>query len=107
MYPVQSPKAQHRAYLTHGGVGAGTVFERQRMANTQRLDVAQKAAFEYQMPEEVVRQREALRRQQKGTNIVEARIQEAMVEGVFDNLRGKGKPLPVTWMCNLNGNSDG
>lgn len=35
------------------------------------------------------------RREQERADLVERRIQEAMANGEFDNLRGKGKPLPM------------
>mmetsp|Transcript_76730 Transcript_76730/g.152109 ORF Transcript_76730/g.152109 Transcript_76730/m.152109 type:complete len:82 (+) Transcript_76730:312-557(+) len=48
------------------------------------------------MPEEAKRQREHERRSRarlREHDVIENRIQEAMVAGAFDNLPGAGKPL--------------
>lgn len=37
--------------------------------------------------------------------IVESRIQEAMAEGLFDNLRGTGKPLPPSYFAEAAGDN--
>ncbi len=92
------PGMAHRPYLTHKGVGAGTIFERQRAAQRQRLAVAQESAFSYRMPEDARKQREHERRsraRQRGHDVIENRIQEAMAEGAFDDLSGAGRPLPL------------
>ncbi|KAG8458265.1 hypothetical protein KFE25_001557 [Diacronema lutheri] len=93
--PPKGPFMQHRKYLTHRGVGDGTVFARDAMAARQRLEGAQEGAYDYRLPAAVKAQRDALERQRKhGGNLVEEAIMRAIADGHFDNLEGRGKPLP-------------
>ena len=90
--------AAHRRFLTHRGVGEGTVYQRAAAAQKQRLEEATEAAFVYALPEEAKRAREDARRsraRRREHDVVESRIEEAMASGVFDDLPGAGKPLPV------------
>lgn len=48
---------------------------------------------EHQLPEEAQQQSTPAQREQERADLIEQRIQEAMANGEFDNLRGKGKPL--------------
>ncbi|MFN8455388.1 MAG: DnaJ family domain-containing protein [Anaerolineae bacterium] len=48
---------------------------------------------EHQLPEEAQQKTTTAQREQERANLIEQRIQEAMANGEFDNLRGKGKPL--------------
>ena len=48
---------------------------------------------ERQRPEEAQAKPSPPRREQNRANLIEQCIQEAMANGEFDNLRGKGKPL--------------
>ncbi|HXW00728.1 MAG TPA: DnaJ family domain-containing protein [Anaerolineae bacterium] len=50
---------------------------------------------ERQTPAEEPAQSAITRREQERTDLIEQRIQEAMANGEFDNLPGRGKPLPV------------
>ena len=119
--PPSGPRVAHRQYLTHSGVGVGTIYERQAAAAKQRLERAQSHAFDYQMPEEARKQREHEKRSRarlREHDVIENRIQvsgitpflvrpflysfsfdrymyaqEAMATGAFDDLPGQGKPL--------------
>jgi DnaJ family protein C protein 28 len=66
--------------------------QEKRQAELQRLKWKLE---ERQLPDEVQSQRSLARREQDRTDLIEQRIQEAMANGEFDNLRGKGKPLPL------------
>ena len=95
--PVKGPGLTSRHYLTHPGIGEGTIFERSRAAQKQRLADAEEHVFAYQMPEEMKKQREHERRskaRKRDHDVIENRIQEAMAGGAFDELPGAGKPLP-------------
>lgn len=95
--PPSGPRVAHRQYLTHSGVGPGTIYERQAAAAKQRLERAQSNAFDYQMPAEARAQREHEKRSRarlREHDVIENRIQEAMATGAFEDLPGKGKPLP-------------
>ena len=50
---------------------------------------------ERQLPAEEPAQAAAARREQERADLIEQRIQEAMANGEFDNLPGRGKPLPA------------
>lgn len=49
---------------------------------------------ERQLPPEESTEAARARREQERTDLIERRIQEAIENGEFDNLRGRGKPLP-------------
>jgi DnaJ family protein C protein 28 len=94
--PPKGPRAAQRRYLTHEGVGPGTVYERARSAATARLERAEEGAFSYRLPEGAHQAREAARRSRarmRDHDIVESRIEEAIAAGAFENLPGAGKPL--------------
>jgi DnaJ family protein C protein 28 len=57
-----------------------------------KIEILEKLA-EPQPPAEKQSAREAARRERERADLVERRIQEAMANGEFDNLRGKGKPF--------------
>lgn len=48
---------------------------------------------EHRLPEEAQQQNTPAQREQERVDLIEQRIQEAIANGEFDNLRGKGKPL--------------
>ncbi|MBI1878206.1 MAG: DUF1992 domain-containing protein [Chloroflexi bacterium] len=50
---------------------------------------------ERQLPADEPSESALARREQNRADLIEQRIQEAMANGEFDNLRGKGKPLPL------------
>lgn len=96
--PPRGPRLAQRAYLSHPGVGSGNQYQRQQMAARQKLEAAESAAFNYAMPAEAKAQREHDRRSRarlREHDVIENRIQEAMATGAFDDLPGRGKPLPV------------
>lgn len=49
---------------------------------------------ERQLPAEESTEAARARREQERADLIERRIQEAMANGEFDNLRGRGQPLP-------------
>lgn len=51
---------------------------------------------EHRLPEEAQQQNTPAQREQERADLIEQRIQEAIANGEFDNLRGKGKPLAFT-----------
>ena len=103
--PPEDPKplatgkrVAHRRYLINSDVGPGTIFQRQAAQQHRRLEGAVRNAFDYKQPEEVKQQREhdqRSRARQRDHDVIENRIQEAFVNGAFDNLPGAGKPLQV------------
>lgn len=96
--PPRGPRAAHRRYLTHEGVGEGTVYERAAMSQKKRLDEAMESTFVYALPAEAKKAREDSKRsraRRREHDVVESRIEEAMASGAFDDLPGAGKPLPV------------
>ncbi len=48
---------------------------------------------EHQLPEEAQQQNTLAQKEQERSDLIEQRIQEAMANGEFDNLPGKGKPF--------------
>ena len=94
--PPRGPRAAQRRYLTHEGVGPGTVFERERSAAHMRLERSLEGAFSYRLPEGAHQAREAARRSRarmRDHDVVESRIEEAIAAGAFENLPGAGRPL--------------
>lgn len=92
--PPKGPFMQHRKYLTHRGVGDGTIFKREAMAAQARMERAQESAYSYQLPAAFKAARREMERQRKhGGNLVEEAIVRAIADGQFDNLHGKGKRL--------------
>lgn len=64
-----------------------------REKHQQQLQRLKWALEERQLPEEAKAKSSLSRREQNRADLIEQRIQEAMANGEFDNLRGKGKPL--------------
>lgn len=94
--PPKGPRAAQRRYLTHEGVGPGTVYERARSASNARLERSMEGAFSYRLPEGAHQAREAAKRSRarlRDHDVVESRIEEAIAAGAFENLPGAGKPL--------------
>jgi DnaJ family protein C protein 28 len=60
----------------------------------ERLERLKLELEERQLPAEESSETARARREQDRADLIEQRIQEAMANGEFDNLRGKGKPLP-------------
>lgn len=93
--PPKGPVMQHRKYLTHRGVGDGTVFAREAMASRNRVESAQELAYDYRLPAAAKAKRDALQEQRRhGGNLVEEAIVRAIADGQFDNLAGRGRALP-------------
>ncbi len=59
----------------------------------QQLRRLKRELEERQLPEETQTKPNPSRREQDRADLIEQRIQEALANGEFDNLRGKGKPL--------------
>ena len=96
---IEGPRMRrvaHRRYLSHPGAGPGTIFERAAEGSKVRLRSAMESAHEYKQPESVRRQRQHdknSRARQREHDVIENKIQEAMLAGAFDNLAGRGQPL--------------
>lgn len=94
--PPKGPRAAQRRYLTHEGLGPGTVYERARSAANARLERGMEGAFSYRLPEGAHQVREAAKRSRarmRDHDVVESRIEEAIAAGAFENLPGAGRPL--------------
>jgi DnaJ family protein C protein 28 len=59
----------------------------------QQLNQLKEKLEEHQLAQETSEQPTPTKRAQERADLIEQRIQEAMANGEFDNLRGKGKPL--------------
>lgn len=70
---------------------SSTKRARRRQARLQRLKWDLE---EHQLSEEESTGSTLAQREQERADLIEQRIQEAMANGEFDNLRGRGKPLP-------------
>jgi hypothetical protein len=90
---------QHRRYLVHPTIGAGTPFQREKMKQNQRVSRAAANTVKYQQ------EKLGLIEQEAGSNIltrntghqlesdVEDKIQLSILKGEFDNLKNAGKQL--------------
>ena len=105
-FDIKHTAPQHRQYLEYEGIGFGTPSQRQRQYQKHRAAKASQAASDHRiykiaMTDEkglVVKDKRAARKI-RTTNVIERLvedlIQDSMAKGEFDNLPGKGKPLPA------------
>jgi len=95
---------QHRQYLDNP-FGYGSPAQRQKQGQKYRAFKANEAVYEHRMGKLTAqyenriatRERETIKKQHTKNQIdrlVEDLIQESMANGEFDNIEGKGKPLP-------------
>jgi len=103
---IKHTAPQHRQYLSYGGVGSGTPFEREKQYEKYRRAKAAENVMEYRVQQisknsgqevsALVKDTKASKKIKTGIGmdrLVEDLIQESMARGDFDNLQGKGKPL--------------
>ena len=100
----QQTTPQHRHYLTHN-TGIGTPSERQRRNAFERAQKAAEHVMEHKIQKLQVTDEKSLVEKDKNRRakdvktqfgmdrLVEDLIQEAMLRGEFNDLRGSGKPL--------------
>lgn len=81
--------------LEIGKAGRIMRLRRKKHHQSRRLSRLKYQLEEHQTPAELPPQPDRPRTEAERQNMVEQRIQEAMAEGLFDNLPGKGKPLPL------------
>ncbi|XP_033112859.1 dnaJ homolog subfamily C member 28-like [Anneissia japonica] len=97
---------QHRQYLNYEGVGIGTPSQRQQQYHQYRAVRAMDSVSERRIGKIVLTHEDAMvikdkkaAKKIKSTNVihrlVEDLYQESYKNGEFDNLPGKGKPLPT------------
>jgi len=102
---IRHTAPQHRQYLENAGFGYGTPAQRQKQYQKYRAVRANEAVFEHRMSSITARYENRLVTAERKTvkkhttrnqidRLVEDLIQESMSSGEFDNLAGKGKPLP-------------
>jgi DnaJ family protein C protein 28 len=99
--PEEHEIAAWRKYLSHPGVPDGTVFERERMAVKLRMADARGRVSDHKLRKmgvtsdsvEAGKQERSLKPQKGMMAVVEDRIQLSMLQGDFDNLPNRGKPL--------------
>jgi hypothetical protein len=65
------------------------------LSEEERLRLARKKAEEYRNPKPPKDDGDVTERMDEFANLVSKRIEEAMRRGDFDNLKGRGKPLPI------------
>jgi len=107
MFDIKHTAPQHRQYLDFEGIGTGSPLQRERQYQTFRASRAASIAMEHKVEKLAAHQDERMllvlkdkraTRRMKTTNtidrMVEDLIQQSMANGEFNDLAGKGKPLP-------------
>ena len=88
---------QHRRFLTHPKVGPGAPQKREKLSNSMRLDRAAAGAHKYQMIKLGFVDQDAgvndLTKHKGIDSTIEDKIQLAILQGDFDNLKGQGRPI--------------
>lgn len=98
---------QHRQFLNYGGFGFGSPSQREKTYKKQQVLKAFQRVSNHKVQKQAeqptdgksltVKQKKSVKRNQVTNAIerlVEDLIQESMAKGDFDNLSGKGRPLP-------------
>ena len=105
VYDIRHTAPQHRQFLTFGGFGAGTPFQREKQYQQRRAMKAQENVLEHRMQKVSATEgalinkegdhfkKHAIKTKYGFDRVVEDLIQEAMSKGDFNNLSGAGKPL--------------
>lgn len=105
VFDIRHTAPQHRHYLTHGGFGAGTPFQREKQYQQRRAMKAQENVLAHRMQKVSATdnalikkggdhfKKHAIKTKYGFDRVVEDLIQEAMSKGDFNNLSGAGKPL--------------
>lgn len=101
---IRHTAPQHRQYLSFDGLGVGSPFQRQKQYQQIKAMKAQENVLKHRMDKSQADEKTIMK---KGTyykkhaiktkygfdRLVEDYIQEAMLRGDFNNLRGTGEPL--------------
>lgn len=105
VHDIRHTAPQHRQFLTFGGFGSGTPFQREKQYQQRRAMKAQDNVLEHRLQKASVTEgalikkggehfkKHAIKTQYGFDRVVEDLIQEAMSKGDFNNLSGAGKPL--------------
>lgn len=105
VFDIRHTAPQHRQYLTYGGFGAGTPFQREKQHQQRRAMKAQENVLEHRLQKAAATdnalikkggdhfKKHAIKTKYGFDRVVEDLIQEAMSKGDFNNLKGSGKPL--------------
>jgi DnaJ homolog subfamily C member 28 len=105
VFDIKHTAPQHRQYLTHGGFGSGTPFQREKQHQQRRAMKAQENVLEHRLQKSLATdnalvkkggdhfKKHAIKTKYGFDRVVEDLIQEAMSKGDFNNLSGAGKPL--------------
>ncbi|XP_072178660.1 dnaJ homolog subfamily C member 28-like [Diadema setosum] len=104
-FDIKHTAPQHRQYLEYEGIGYGTPNQRQKQYQKHRAVKAADAVSSHRMYKIAMTDEKSLvikdkraARKIRTTNVIERLvedlIQDSMARGEFDDLPGKGKPLP-------------
>lgn len=105
VFDIKHTAPQHRQFLTYGGFGSGTPFQREKQYQQRRAMKAQENVLEHRLQKSVATEnalvkkggdhfkKHAFKTKYGFDRVVEDLIQEAMSRGDFNNLSCAGKPL--------------
>ncbi|KAJ2948882.1 hypothetical protein O0L34_g5812 [Tuta absoluta] len=105
VYDIRHTAPQHRQYLSYGGVGMGTPYQREKQWQAARAQQAAENVMDHRLAKSVasegslmvkgqgVPSKHDIKTKYGFDRLVEDLIQESMSKGEFENLSGKGKPL--------------
>lgn len=105
VFDIRHTAPQHRQFLTHGGFGMGTPYQREKQHQQRRAMKAQENVLEHRMQKAAATEnalikkggdhfkKHAIKTKYGFDRVIEDMIQEAMSKGDFNNLSGAGKPL--------------
>lgn len=105
VFDIRHTAPQHRQFLTYGGFGTGTPFQREKQFQQRRAMKAQENVLEHRMQKASATEnalikkggdhfkKHAIKTKYGFDRVIEDLIQEAMSKGDFNNLSGAGKPL--------------
>lgn len=106
VFDIQHTAPQHRQFLSYGGFGMGSPYQREKQYQQIRAMKAQENVLEHRLQKSVASEtdlikkgggtffkKHAIKTKYGYDRVVEDLIQEAMGKGDFQNLSGVGKPL--------------
>lgn len=106
VFDIQHTAPQHRQFLSYGGYGMGSPFQREKQYQKLRAMKAQENVLEHRLQKSAASEkdlvkkgggtffkRHAIKTKYGFDRVVEDLIQEAMSKGDFSKLSGAGKPL--------------
>ncbi|RZC33298.1 dnaJ -like subfamily C member 28, partial [Asbolus verrucosus] len=100
---IKHTAPQHRQYLSYGGIGIGTPFQRQKQYTKIRAMQAAENVLQHRIAKVSTEEgallvktplKHKIKTKYGFERLVEDLIQESMSKGEFNNLSGTGKPLP-------------